>query len=187
VAISPVGGAVGSVVPPGVRPNAAEILKLCAQLDLVYAQLMSSVRPTPQRMAELLNTYLDTVRRLRGNVAPVNMKIVHKGSDKSSGAPVDVCITPAPPAPPVPIPYPIAPAASATKTPATKQAQRSKLDATHLQIKSGGDVPAAQMGGIVSNLVKGVCEYVLYSPEVKYEGKSAARLADPLFHNRHNR
>jgi uncharacterized protein DUF4150 len=188
MALSPIGSSpLGTVVPPGVKPNAAEALKLRAQLDLVYAQLMSGTRHSPQRLVELLNAYLDALRRLHGNVVPRKVELPLKGNagqgSAASPGPVDVCITPAPPAPFVPIPYPIVPAPAATKTPATKQAQKSTLDATHQNIKSG-HVPAAQMGGIVSNQIKGVCAFVLFSLDVKIEGKGVARTIDPVRNNR---
>jgi len=39
---------------------------------------------------------------------------------------------------------------------------------------------------VVSNKVKGKCEYMMYSFDVKYEGKNVARLGDPLFHSDKN-
>jgi hypothetical protein len=186
MAVSPIGSSpLGTIVPPGVKPNAAEVLRLRAQLDLVHAQLMSGVRPSPQRMVVLLNAYLDAVRQLHGNVAALNMAVVHKKAGHGSVAPVDVCIVPAPPAPPIPIPYPNVPASSATKTPATKQAQRSKIESTHHQIKFSSDTPAAQMGGIASKHIMGVCQFVLYSFDVKFEGKSA--VPGTMFTNNNNR
>jgi hypothetical protein len=50
---------------------------------------------------------------------------------------------------------------------------------------SAGD-EAGSAGGVVSNKVKGPCEFMLYSFDVKFEGKSACRLGDPLFHNDKN-
>jgi hypothetical protein len=134
-------------------------------------------------MVELLNAYLDAVRRLHDD-AMLLPKFARTGG-ATAGAP-NVCLIPAPPAPSVPIPYPNVPASSATKTPATKLAQRSKIEWTHHQIKSSTDTPAAQMGGIVSNHIKGVCEFVLYSFDVKMEGKNVPRTLDLLSHNDRN-
>jgi hypothetical protein len=133
MAVSPIGGSIGSIVPPGVSPDAAEVLRLRMQLDLLHAQLMSSLRPTRQRMVQLLNAYLDAVRQLHGAGTPLPKFTQTAGA--TAAAP-SVCYIPAPPAPPVPIPYPNVAASSATKTPTTKQAQRSKIELTHQQIKS---------------------------------------------------
>ena len=40
--------------------------------------------------------------------------------------------------------------------------------------------------GVMSNKIKGPCEYMMYSFDVKYEGKNVCRLGDPLFHNDKN-
>ena len=188
MAVSPIGGSVGSIVPPGVKPDAAEVSRLRAQLDLVHAQLMSSPRSSPQRMADLVNSYLETVRRLHGNVAPARVDIVHKaGGGHGGSGPIDVCVTPAPPAPPVPIPYPTfsASSAPATKTsPGNDQAQRSKLDATHHQIKSSTSAPRAHLRSVVASHVTGLCNLIYSSSKVKVEGASVARLGDPLRFNR---
>ena len=50
---------------------------------------------------------------------------------------------------------------------------------------SSGDEAGSAMG-VVSNKVKGTCEFMMYSFDVKFEGKSVCRLADPLFHNDKN-
>jgi hypothetical protein len=50
---------------------------------------------------------------------------------------------------------------------------------------STGD-EAGSAGGVMSGKVKGTCEFMLYSFDVKFEGKNACRLADPLFHNDKN-
>jgi hypothetical protein len=50
---------------------------------------------------------------------------------------------------------------------------------------STGDEAGSAMG-VISNKVKGACEYMMYSFDVKFEGKEACRLGDPLFHNEKN-
>ena len=50
---------------------------------------------------------------------------------------------------------------------------------------STGDEAGSALG-VMSNKIKGVCEYMMYSFDVKYEGKNVCRLADPLFHNDKN-
>jgi hypothetical protein len=50
---------------------------------------------------------------------------------------------------------------------------------------STGD-EAGSVGGVVSGKIKGECEFMLYSFDVKFEGKNVCRLGDPLFHNKKN-
>ena len=180
MAISSVGGSVGSVVPPGVSPDAAEALRLRKQLDALHAQLMSGIRFSPQSLADLLKAYLDAVRRLHPKATLPSVKT----TPTPAGVAVDVCFTPSPGGP-VPIPYPNLPGASKAD-PAKQAAQKVKLQTLHQQIKSSsGDEPGTT-SGIVSSMVKGTCEYMMYSFDVKYEGKNVCRLSDPLFHNRKN-
>ena len=49
-----------------------------------------------------------------------------------------------------------------------------------------GDEAGNAGGGVVSNKFKGEAEYMMYSFDVKLEGKNACRLGDPLFHNAKN-
>jgi len=112
--------------------------------------------------------------------------VVHKGSGGMSIVFPDVCKTPTP-AGPVPIPYPNIGKASDTSSgpssvktdgemPMTKDANYST---------STGDEAGSAMG-VVSSKTKGKCEYMMYSFDVKYEGKNVCRLGDPLFHNQKN-
>src|SRR4026208_899010 len=103
-------GSIGSIVPPGVTPDAAEALRLRTQLDLLHAQLRSSAKLSPQRMVELLNAYMDARRRLHRGVRFPAVKT----ASPAGGMPVSVCVTPAQPAP-IPIPYPNSSFSSATK------------------------------------------------------------------------
>ena len=50
---------------------------------------------------------------------------------------------------------------------------------------SSGD-EAGSAGGVVSGKVKGTCEFMMYSFDVKFEGKNVCRLGDPLLHNDKN-
>ena len=50
---------------------------------------------------------------------------------------------------------------------------------------SKGD-EGGSVGGVVSGKVKGVCEFVLYSFDVKIEGKNVCRMGDMLTHNDKN-
>jgi hypothetical protein len=51
---------------------------------------------------------------------------------------------------------------------------------------STGDEAGSAGGGVVSNSIKGVCEFMLYSFDVKFEGKNVCRMGDSLFHNKKN-
>ena len=113
--------------------------------------------------------------------------VVHKGSGGFNIAFPDVCKTPAPPAPPVPIPYPNIGQSSDTsggpssvktdgKMPMVKGAKYSK---------SSGDEPGT-IGGMMSNVNRNECEFMMYSFDVKFEGNNVCRMLDPLFHNKKN-
>jgi hypothetical protein len=51
--------------------------------------------------------------------------------------------------------------------------------------KSSGDEPGT-LGGVVSNVNRSECEFMLYSFDVKFEGNNVCRMGDPLFHNKKN-
>ena len=112
--------------------------------------------------------------------------IAHKGSGGMSTVFPDVCKTPTP-AGPIPIPYPnIGQSAMATNGP-----RKVKLDGQMPMVKgakysmtSGDEAGAA--GGVVSGQIKGEAEFMLYSFDVKLEGKNACRMGDPLLHNKKN-
>jgi len=113
--------------------------------------------------------------------------IVHKGSNGMSIAFPDVCKTPAPPAGPIPIPYPNIGKSSDT----SKGAKKVKTDGQMPMVKgakytmSAGDEPGS-VGGVLSSKIKGECEFMMYSFDVKLEGKNVCRMGDPLFHNKKN-
>jgi hypothetical protein len=111
---------------------------------------------------------------------------VHKGSGGMSAVFPDVCKTPAGPSL-VPIPYPnIGKSADTARGPTTV-----KLDGEMPMVKgsvyarSSGD-EAGSAGGVVSGVNMQECEFMMYSFDVKLEGKNACRLGDPLFHNKKN-
>ena len=112
--------------------------------------------------------------------------IAHKGSGGLSIAFPDVCKTPSP-AGPIPIPYPNIGKASDT----TKGPKNVKTDGKMPMVKgakysmSTGD-EAGSAGGVISGKIKGECEFMMYSFDVKFEGKNVCRLGDPLFHNKKN-
>ena len=51
---------------------------------------------------------------------------------------------------------------------------------------SSGDEAGSAGGGVVSSKFKGECEFMMYSFDVKFEGKNVCRMGDPLFHNKKN-
>jgi hypothetical protein len=98
----------------------------------------------------------------------------------------DVFNTPSPGGP-VPIPYP-----NIGKSLDTSQGPTSvKTDGKMPMVKgakyarSSGDEPGT-LGGVVSGVNMNECEFMMYSFDVKFEGKNVCRLGDPLFHNRKN-
>jgi hypothetical protein len=112
--------------------------------------------------------------------------IAHKGSNGLSIAFPDVCKVPTP-AGPIPIPFPNIAKSSDTsdgpdsvtcdgKMPMVKGAKYSK---------SMGD-EAGTAGGVVSGVNRDEAEFMLYSFDVKFEGKGVCRLGDMLFHNKKN-
>jgi len=113
--------------------------------------------------------------------------IAHKGSGGQSPVFPDVCKTPSP-AGPIPIPYPnIGKSSDAVKGPL-----RVKTDGNMPMVKGAnymmtmGDEAGTAGGGVLSNSIKGPAEFMLYSFDVKFEGKNVCRLGDPLFHNKKN-
>lgn len=116
-----------------------------------------------------------------------NMRgVCHKGSGGLSTIFPDVCKTPSP-AGPVPIPYPnIGKAADTFSGPLTVVIDgQMPMTKGAKYIMSAGDEAGAALG-IISNKIKGPCEFMMYSFDVKFEGKNACRLGDPLFHNDKN-
>ena len=99
----------------------------------------------------------------------------------------DVCKTPTPGGP-VPIPYPNIGMASNTTGGPTKVKTDGQMPmvkgATYMM--TSGDEAGTAGGGVVSNSFKGEAEFMMYSFDVKFEGKNACRLGDPLFHNKKN-
>lgn len=113
--------------------------------------------------------------------------IAHKGSGGMSTVLPDVCKTPTP-AGPVPIPYPnIGQAAQIVSGPTkvTVDGQMPAVKGAKYSMTSGDEAGSAG-GGVMSSVFKGECEFMMYSFDVKLEGKNACRLADPLFHNKKN-
>lgn len=113
--------------------------------------------------------------------------VAHGGSGGMSTVTPDVCKTPSPGGP-VPIPYPnIARSSDTADGPSTV-----KCDGSMPMVKganystSSGDEAGTAGGGVVSSKTKGKAELMMYSFDVKFEGKNVGRLGDPLFHNDKN-
>jgi len=114
------------------------------------------------------------------------MSVVHKSSNGVSIAFPDVCKTPSP-AGPIPIPYPNIAMSSDTD----KGTKKVKCDGESTCTKdanfkmSTGD-EAGSAGGVVSSKTKGKAEFLLFSMDVKFEGKSVTRAFDIMLHNDKN-
>jgi hypothetical protein len=112
--------------------------------------------------------------------------IVHKASNGMSVVLPDVCKTPAAPSP-VPIPYPNIGKSSDTSQGPTKVKTDGKMPMVKgaKYSRSSGD-EAGSLGGVVSAINMSFCEFMMYSFDVKFEGKNVCRMGDPLFHNKKN-
>ncbi len=112
--------------------------------------------------------------------------IAHKGSGGKSTVFPDVCLTPVGKAV-VPIPY----ANTGKSADTTKGPKSVKTDGVMpmvkgaLYSKSTGDA-AGSRKGIASGTIENVCEFMMYSFDVKFEGRNVCRLGDPLWHNKKN-
>lgn len=112
--------------------------------------------------------------------------IWHKGSGGKSLVFPDTCKTPIGPSI-VPIPYPnLGQAADTSKGPktVTVDGQMPMVKGAELSTSTGDEPGTAK--GVASGTTKGVCEFLMYSFDVKIEGKNVCRLSDPLFHNKKN-
>ncbi|MFL0799236.1 MAG: DUF4150 domain-containing protein [Agarilytica sp.] len=112
--------------------------------------------------------------------------IAHKGSGGLSAVFPDVCLTQIGNSV-VPIPYPnIGKASDTTKGPTSVKTDGKMPMVKGAQYsKSTGDQPGKKKG-VASGTITDVCEFMLYSFDVKFEGKNVCRMGDPLFHNKKN-
>jgi len=112
--------------------------------------------------------------------------IVHKGSGGSSTVFPDVCKTQCGP-PIIPIPYPnTGKAADTSKGPKSVKTDGKMPMVKGAQYSTSTGDEAGVHKGIISGKTKGVCEYLMYSFDVKFEGKNVCRLGDPLWQNKKN-
>lgn len=116
-----------------------------------------------------------------------SLTLVHKFSNGISMATMpDVCKTPSPGGP-VPIPYPNI-AQSITLSNGTTTVKGDKAMAANKGSKfalSNGD-NAGVAGGVKSNVFMKEATWILYSFDVKMDGKNTCRLTDPMYHNGEN-
>ena len=112
--------------------------------------------------------------------------IAHKGSTGQSIVFPDVCKTPAAPSP-IPIPYPNMGRSSDTSggpTTVTTDGQMPMVKGAQYSRSSMDE--AGTVGGVLSSVNMDVCEYLMYSFDVKFEGNNVCRLGDPLWQNKKN-
>lgn len=126
---------------------------------------------------------------------PVTVKVngtanslVHKGSNGISAATLpDVCKTPSPGGP-VPIPYPnISQSISLAKGTTTVKADGGMMIAikgSEFSLSNGDNAGVA--GGVKSSTFMKESTWILYSFDVKMDGKNACRLTDKKFQNHQN-
>ena len=116
-----------------------------------------------------------------------NLSLAHKMANGLSTATIpDVCKTPSPGGP-VPIPYPNI-AQIITLSSGTSTVKTDKIMGGNKGSKfalSNGD-NAGTLGGVKSNMFMKEATWILYSFDVKMDGKNACRLTDKMFHNKEN-
>ena len=113
--------------------------------------------------------------------------VVHAASGGMAMAFPDVCNTPIPPAGPVPIPYPnIAMSSDTAKGSSTVKCDGEKVMVQDSEFsQSTGDEPGVS-GGLMSGCTKGKAEFILYSFDVKFDGKNVCRMLDLMLLNKKN-
>jgi len=115
------------------------------------------------------------------------LSIVNADTNGTTIAFPDVCKTPSPGGP-IPIPYPNVAQSSDT----AKGTKKVKVDGKPVCVEdsnfstSTGDEAGTAGGGVASSKTKGKAEFVNYSFDVKFEGKSVARSFDLMLHNDKN-
>ncbi len=114
------------------------------------------------------------------------LSVVHAASNGLTIAFPDTCITPAAPSP-VPIPYPNVAQSATTAQGSTKVTCDGNpicLETSSFATSEGDE--AGSVGGTGSGVIKMKAEFVLYSFDVKVEGKGVARALDLMLHNNKN-
>ena len=114
------------------------------------------------------------------------MGLSHKGSGAKSLVFPDVCKTPTPGGP-GPHSYPNLAQSSdlqSGSSTVTIEGQPVAIKGCSYGVSSGDE--AGSVGGVVSSKTKGKAEFILYSFDVKIEGKNACRMGDMMTHNDKN-
>lgn len=110
----------------------------------------------------------------------------HKGSGGASMVFPDVCKTPIGNSI-VPIPYlNVGRATSTSKGPKSVKVDGNMPMTKGAKYSTSAGDEGGSVKGIVSGKIKGECEYMMYSFDVKLEGRNACRMGDPLWHNKKN-
>ena len=112
--------------------------------------------------------------------------VVHKQSGGMNTVFPDVCQTPTP-AGPVPIPYPnIGQSSDTSQGPkqVTVDGVMPMVKDAKYQMTTGDE--AGSVGGVMSGVIKGEAEFMMYSFDVKFEGNNVCRMGDPMFQNKKN-
>ena len=113
-----------------------------------------------------------------------SLGIAHKGSGGMSIVFPDVCKTP-----PglVPIPYPNMGKSADTSGGPTTVTTDGKMPMVKGATYSMSYLDEAGVaGGIISSVNRDVCEYLVYSFDVKFEGNNVCRMGAQLWHNKKN-
>lgn len=111
------------------------------------------------------------------------MGTVHKSSGGKVICFPDVCKTPSPGGP-IPIPYPNIGMSSNTSKGTKKvknQGNPAMVKGSNFSTSTGDEAGSA--GGVVSSKTKGKCEFILFSFDVKFEGKNVCRMGDLMKQN----
>jgi len=125
---------------------------------------------------------------------PVTVKVngvanslVHKGSNGISIATIpDVCKTPSPGGP-IPIPYPnISQSITLAKGTTTVKADKMMIAVKGSEFSLSNGDEAGVAGGVKSSTFIKESTWILYSFDVKMEGKNACRFTDKKFQNHEN-
>lgn len=115
-----------------------------------------------------------------------NQTVVHKGSGGVSVAAPDVCLTQVGNAV-VPIPYPnIARSSDLANGAASVLADGNPMGHEKSQFSTSTGDEAGSRKGVASGTVKGIAEFVSFSPNVFVEGNAVVRGFDLMIHNTKN-
>jgi len=116
-----------------------------------------------------------------------NMSLAHKGSNGICAATIpDVCKTPSPGGP-VPIPYPnISMSSNLANGTTTVKADGMMIAVKGSEYSMSNGDNAGTVGGVASNTFMKEAKWILYSMDVKFDGKNACRLMDKMTCNHQN-